>query len=65
MPKMKSRRSAAKRFKRTGSGRWKRAHALLRHNLTKKSSHRKRRLHAGALVDPSDQHRVDRMLPYR
>jgi large subunit ribosomal protein L35 len=64
MPKMKSRRSAAKRFKKTGTGLWKRWHALLRHNLTKKSSQRKRRQHGGVLVDDTDQHRIDRMLPY-
>jgi large subunit ribosomal protein L35 len=64
MPKMKSRRSAAKRFQKTGTGRWKRSSSMLRHNLTKKSSHRKRRLHAAVLIDPSDQHRVDLMLPY-
>jgi large subunit ribosomal protein L35 len=64
MPKMKTRRSAAKRFKRTGTGRFKRQQSLLRHNLTKKSSHRKRRLAEGALVHPTDQLRVARMLPY-
>jgi large subunit ribosomal protein L35 len=64
MPKMKTRKGAAKRFKRTGSGGWKRSHALTRHNLTKKSSHRKRRLSGTTMVDPSDEHRLDRMLPY-
>jgi large subunit ribosomal protein L35 len=61
---MKTKRGAAKRFKRTASGRFKAAHAGVRHNLTKKSSKRKRRLHQGAMVDPSDQNRVARMLPY-
>ena len=64
MPKMKTRRAAAKRFKRTGTGKWKRSQMGMRHMLTKKSSHRKRRLQEGALVHPSDQAHVDRMLPY-
>jgi large subunit ribosomal protein L35 len=61
---MKTKRSAAKRFKRTGSGLFKGAHAGVRHNLTKKSSKRKRRLHQGAVLDHTDQDRVARMLPY-
>ena len=64
MPKMKTRRGAAKRFKKTGTGRFKRAQSLMRHHLTKKSSHRKRRLNEPALVDATDHDRVARMLPY-
>jgi large subunit ribosomal protein L35 len=64
MPKMKTRRSAAKRFKATGTGRFKRAHAMLRHNLTKKNSKRKRKLRANVIVDDTDHDRVRRMLPY-
>jgi large subunit ribosomal protein L35 len=65
MPKMKTRRSAAKRFKRTGTGKFKRSQQGMRHMLTKKSSHRKRRLNESALVHPTDELRVERMLPYR
>jgi len=61
---MKTRRAAAKRFKRTASGRFKRSHSELRHNLTKKASDRRRRLGQSTLVDPTDQDRVRRMLPY-
>jgi large subunit ribosomal protein L35 len=44
MPKMKSKRGAAKRFSRTGSGKFKCSHSHLRHILTKKSAKRKRQL---------------------
>jgi len=64
MPKMKTRRSAAKRFKKTGSGRFQRKKANRRHILTKMSSKRKRQLANGALVDPSDEPRIQRQLPY-
>ncbi|MGI6604357.1 MAG: 50S ribosomal protein L35 [Firmicutes bacterium] len=64
MPKMKTRRSAAKRFKVTGSGKFKRAKAYKSHNLEHKSSKRKRALRAPGLVSPSDYERVRKMLPY-
>ena len=64
MPKLKTHRGAAKRFKRTGSGRFKRAQAYKRHILTKKSRQRKRRLGAPAMVSKADAGRVERMLPY-
>ena len=63
MPKMKSHRGAAKRFKRTGSGKIARSKEGKRHILTKKSSKRKRRLSKTALVSPSDRARLDQMLP--
>ncbi|HPU01416.1 MAG: 50S ribosomal protein L35 [Firmicutes bacterium] len=63
MPKMKTHRGAAKRFKRTGSGKFKRFHAFKSHLLTKKCARRKRRLRQSTLVSPSDYKRVERLLP--
>jgi len=64
MPKMKTNRGAAKRFKKTGSGRFKCKHSHLRHILTKKSTKRKRNLRAGSMIHDSDVAMVRRMLPY-
>ena len=64
MPKMKTKKSAAKRFKMTGTGKLKRFKAGHSHILTKKSPKRKRRLRPGDLVDKADHHRTMRMLPY-
>ncbi|RCU52609.1 MULTISPECIES: 50S ribosomal protein L35 [Corallincola] len=64
MPKMKSNRGAAKRFKKTGSGRFKHKQSHLRHILTKKSTKRKRQLRAMHLVEKCDTRSVQRMLPY-
>ncbi|MGB4504361.1 MAG: 50S ribosomal protein L35 [Syntrophaceticus sp.] len=64
MPKMKTHRGAAKRFKRTASGKWKRSKAFRGHLLAKKSSKRKRRLRKAEVLSPSDQKRVKRLLPY-
>jgi large subunit ribosomal protein L35 len=64
MPKMKSNRGAAKRFRRTGSGGFKRAQSHLNHILTKKSTKRKRHLRAQAQIADSDVKSVRRMLPY-
>jgi large subunit ribosomal protein L35 len=55
MPKMKTHRGAAKRYKKTGTGKFKRAHAFKRHILTKKSSKRKRQLRTGAYVHVSEE----------
>ena len=63
MPKMKTRRGAAKRFKRTGSGKLKRFHAYHTHILTKKSQKRKRKLRKSTLVAKSDAKRIERLLP--
>jgi large subunit ribosomal protein L35 len=63
MPKMKTRRAAAKRFKKTGKGKFARSKSNKRHILTKKSTKRKRQLRQGALVSASDVHRVQEMLP--
>jgi large subunit ribosomal protein L35 len=64
MPKMKTHRGAAKRFKKTGTGKFKRNCANHRHILEKKGPKRKRRLRQGALVSPAEAGRVARMLPY-
>ncbi len=64
MPKMKTHRGAKKRFSRTASGRFRRQRTGVSHLLAKKSSRRKRRLRRGALVSPSDERRLRRLLPY-
>jgi large subunit ribosomal protein L35 len=63
MPKMKTHRGAAKRFKKTGTGKVKRAHSGRRHILTKKARKRKRHLRKSALVSGADSLRVRLMLP--
>ena len=62
MPKMKTNSSAKKRFKVTGTGKIKRKHAYKSHILTKKETKRKRNLTHAALVSPSDEFRVKKML---
>lgn len=64
MPKMKTNRAAAKRFKRTGTGKIKRRRPLKNHILTKKTTKRKRKLRQATLVHKSDMDRVNAMLPY-
>ncbi len=64
MPKLKTHRGAAKRFKSTASGRFKRAKAFKSHILTKKSTKRKRKLDTPTLISKEDQRQVQRMLPY-
>lgn len=64
MPKIKTNRAAAKRFKRTGSGKFKRSKAFKKHILTKKSSKRKRKLRKVGLVDKADERKVRRLLVY-
>ena len=64
MPKVKTNRGAAKRFKATGSGRFKRSKAYTSHILTKKSTKRKRNLRKSALIAATDHKAVKRMLPY-
>ncbi len=64
MPKMKTNRGAAKRFKATGSGKIKRNKAYSSHILTKKSTKRKRNLRHSGLIAASDRKAVKRMLPY-
>ena len=64
MPKLKTRRCAAKRFSTTGSGTFKRRRQNLRHILTKKNAKRKMRLGQGAMVDSTNLKAVRRMMPY-
>ncbi len=64
MPKIKTHRGAAKRFRVTATGKAKRSQAFKRHILTKKTRKRKRHLDAETLVSPSDLRRVRRMIPY-
>jgi large subunit ribosomal protein L35 len=64
MPKLKTRRAAAKRFRLTGSGKFMRRHAFRSHLLDHKSSKRKRFLGTMAVVDDTDHDRVQGMLPY-
>ncbi|MBN2140612.1 MAG: 50S ribosomal protein L35 [Desulfovibrionaceae bacterium] len=64
MPKMKTNRSAAKRFARTGGGAFRRRRKNLRHILTKKNAKRKRRLGQPCLVDSANVGAVKRLLPY-
>lgn len=62
MPKMKTNRGAAKTFRRTGTGKYKRMKAYKSHILTKKNRKRKRNLRKATLVHPSDEKRVSRMV---
>lgn len=63
MPKMKTHRGAAKRFKRTGTGKLTHAQKGKRHILTKKSSKRKRRLSAKAVVSSANRKALEQLLP--
>ncbi len=62
MPKLKTHRGAAKRVKRTASGKFKRHRAYHSHILQKKSRKRKRRLRSAVMVSPADAKVLDRML---
>lgn len=64
MPKMKTKRGAAKRFKLTGSGQIKRSKAYTSHIMTKKTTKRKRNLRKSALVNCADVKGIRRILPY-
>ncbi|MEK7878372.1 MAG: 50S ribosomal protein L35, partial [candidate division NC10 bacterium] len=64
MPKMKSKRGAAKRFKATAGGKIKRRKGWKSHLLEWKSPKRRRKLRKGALVSPADVKRIRRLLPY-
>jgi large subunit ribosomal protein L35 len=63
MPKMKTHRGAAKRFKKTGSGKFVRSRSNKQHILTKKSAKRKRKLRKDTLVASVDEKRLKQMLP--
>ncbi|MBC8208853.1 MAG: 50S ribosomal protein L35 [Desulfobulbaceae bacterium] len=64
MPKMKTNRGAAKRFKKTGTGKIKRSKAFTSHILTKKSTKRKRNLRQSGLVDSANAKGIRAILPY-
>ncbi|HET9698685.1 MAG TPA: 50S ribosomal protein L35 [Terriglobales bacterium] len=64
MPKLKTHSGAAKRFKKTGTGKVKRGHAFARHILTSKNSKRKRQLDQDTIMDKADTAKVKRMIPY-
>jgi large subunit ribosomal protein L35 len=65
MPKLKTHKGAAKRFKKTATGKVKRRHAHLRHILTSKPHKRKKKLGAAVLVSDADAPKVKRMIPYQ
>ncbi|HLQ73694.1 MAG TPA: 50S ribosomal protein L35 [Bacillota bacterium] len=63
MGKMKTHKGTQKRFRRTGSGKLKRAHGYTSHLFANKSQKQKRKLRKNALVSKGDQRRIDTMLP--
>lgn len=65
MPKQKSHRGAAKRFKVTKNGKLKRAHAYKSHILNKKTTKRKRSLRKGTYVDATMSNNIKKMIPYQ
>jgi len=65
MPKMKTHSGAAKRFTKTGSGKWKRNNAFSSHILTKKSPKRKRNFRSTEMVAPADVKSLNRLVPGR
>jgi large subunit ribosomal protein L35 len=64
MPKIKTNRAAAKRFKVTGTGKLKRSKAYKSHILTKKSAKRKRNLRQPAITDATNVKNMKKVLPY-
>jgi large subunit ribosomal protein L35 len=64
MPKLKTHKGAAKRFRLTATGKIKRGHSHARHILTKKSAKRKRNLDIDVMVAKADEKLVKNMLPY-
>jgi len=65
MPKLKTHRGAAKRFKRTKRGKFLRSKAFKQHLLSSKTTKRKRRLRGTTVVDEADAKKLARMLPYK
>ena len=63
MPKLKTHRGAAKRFKKTGTGKFMRGKAFKQHILTSKTRSRKRRLKGTVVVAAADQAKLRMMLP--
>lgn len=64
MPKIKTHSGAAKRFKKTGSGKLKRNKAYKSHILTKKSAKRKRNLRHSTITDKTNEKQIKKLLPY-
>jgi large subunit ribosomal protein L35 len=64
MPKLKTKRGAAKRFKKTGSGKILRSKAFGSHILTKKTRKRKRSIRKSAVVDSANKKSISRLIPY-
>ena len=64
MPKLKTHRGAAKRFKKTGTGKIRRTKAFRRHLLTSKTKRVKRHMRGLVVVSSADAHKLKRMLPY-
>lgn len=64
MPKLKTNRGAAKRFKKTGTGKIKAKRAFARHILTKKATKRKRILRSPKMVEKSDAKGLKKLIPY-
>jgi large subunit ribosomal protein L35 len=64
VPKIKTNRGAAKRFKKTSSGKVRRRKAFASHILTKKSTKRKRNLRASTLVNKANSKAIKRLIPY-
>jgi len=64
LPKLKTNRGAAKRFKRTGTGKLTHHSAFARHILTKKTAKRKRQMRRDETVSANDMKKLNRMLPY-
>ncbi|MFD1414080.1 50S ribosomal protein L35 [Oceanobacillus jeddahense] len=63
MPKMKTHKGSAKRFRKTGTGKVKRSHAYTSHMFAHKSQKQKRKLRKSALVSSGDYQRIKQMLP--
>ena len=64
MPKLKTNRGAAKRFKKTGTGKIKAKRAFARHILTKKATRRKRGLRRPKMIEGADTKGVKKLIPY-
>ncbi|GEL76826.1 50S ribosomal protein L35 [Tenuibacillus multivorans] len=63
MPKMKTHKGAQKRFKKTGSGKFKRSHAFTSHLFANKTTKQKRKLRKSAMVSKADEGRLRKQMP--
>ncbi|HMB17019.1 MAG TPA: 50S ribosomal protein L35 [Pelovirga sp.] len=64
MPKIKTNRGAAKRFRKTGTGKIRRNKAYTSHILTSKTTKRKRNLRQGSTVNKADERNIGQLVPY-